>query len=188
MSEADDMFVGFPAMLNAEDDPHLWRSVLAVLLDEFSYRHPKIEKGTECFLQIGACSHWFRPHQSRWTAAGGFAWPIGYLGGDGFLHHGLPELDWSVTFQMVKGSWRPVGKFSGKRKLLVRVAIPARTTRHKQAAIHTLWQPANKMIFYGFRNLENGWQCVANSEELVSAARAKGIQRKSKTRTRRRST
>jgi len=71
VSEAGDMFVGFPAMLNAEDDPHLWRSVLAVLLDEFSYRHPKIEKGTECFLQIGACSHWFRPHQSRWTAAGG---------------------------------------------------------------------------------------------------------------------
>jgi hypothetical protein len=180
MNDLDEMFAGFPAMLNREDDPQAWKAVIAVLLEEFSFRHAKIEEGTESFLQIGACSHWFRPHQSRWTAAGGFAWPIGYGGAQGFLHRGLPEFDWSVTFQRARGKWQPVGRFAGKKKLLVRVAIPAGTTRHKQAAVHTLWQPENKVIFYGFRNLSDGWTCVANSEELVSALKEKGIERKRK--------
>jgi hypothetical protein len=172
--------VGLPAMLNDEDDPLLWKSVLSVLLDEFPFRHATVEKGTECFLHLGACSHWFRPHQSRWTAAGGFAWPIGYGGAKGFLHKGLPEFDWSVTFQLTKGKWQPVARFAGKKKLVVRIAIPSRTKRHKQAAVHTLWQPENKVIFYGFRNLPDGWKCVANSEELVSASKEKDILRRRK--------
>lgn len=178
MSDVDELFVGFPAMLREEDDPELWKTVFSVLLKEFCFRHPKIEEGTEAFLHIGACSHWFRPHQSRWTAAGGFAWPIGYGGADGFLRKGLPEFDWSVTFQLAKGNWLPVARFAGKRKLVIRVAVPSRTTRHKQAAIHTLWQPENKVIFYGFRSLSDGWKCVANSEELVSARKEEGLERK----------
>jgi hypothetical protein len=45
-----------------------------------------------------------------------------------------------------------------KRFNLVRIAIPARTTRHRQAAVHTLWSPGtldakrNRTIFYGFLN------------------------------------
>ncbi|HKB97592.1 MAG TPA: hypothetical protein VKD23_02270 [Terriglobales bacterium] len=178
MNEVEEMFVGFPAMLNSDDDPEVWKAAISVLLDEFRFRHQNIEKGTECFLRIGACSHWFRPHQARWTAAGGFAWPTGYLGGKGFMMHGLPEFDWSVIFQLAEGKWRPAAKFSGKRKLIVRVAIPSRTARHKQAAVHTLWQPANQAIFYGFRKLGNGWKCVANSEELVAAARDRRLRPK----------
>lgn len=178
MSEVADIFVGFPVMLNAEDDPELWKVVLSVLLEEFRYRHAVVGKDTECFLQIGACSHWFRPHQSRWTVAGGFAWPTGYLGGKGFLHHGLPEFDWSVTFRLAAGKWQPVSKFSGKRKLILRATVPTRTVRHKQAAIHTLWLPANDLIFYGFRKLRNVWQCVANSEEIVAVAKEKKTARR----------
>jgi len=29
-------------------------------------------------LVVGACSHWVRPHNSRWNAAGGFVCPDGY--------------------------------------------------------------------------------------------------------------
>jgi len=117
MSEVDELFVGFPAMLGEEDAPELWKAVISVLLEEFRFRHPKIQEGTESFLHIGACSHWFRPHQSRWTAAGGFAWPIGYGGAQGFLHNGLPDFDWSVTFRLTNGNWRPVARFTGKKEI-----------------------------------------------------------------------
>jgi hypothetical protein len=141
------------------------KNVLTLLLREFSFYYPAVNKKTECFLHSGACSHWARPHQTRWTVAGGFAWPSGYLSRKGHSLNGLPELDWSVLFRLTDGRWRPVANFQGQQKVVLRAAVPSRTTRHKQAAVDTLWLPSNRTVFYGFRKLDGAWTCVANSDD-----------------------
>jgi hypothetical protein len=80
--------------LTAQDDPGIWKEILAALGEEFLQRY-RAERGEKesWFLRIGACSHWVRPKQSRWIAAGGFALPIGYKGAAGWSN-GLPEFDW----------------------------------------------------------------------------------------------
>jgi hypothetical protein len=150
--------------LTAHDDASLWKFVLQnVLLDadrvDISEKHR-----TKQFLKIGSCSHWFRPHQTRWTAAGGFAWPSGWHGISGHSVGGLPELDWSVLFEKVAGIWKLVPKYSGKIRSEIRVSIPARTARHAQAAIHTLWSPGNQRVFYGLRKKVDVWKLAARSE------------------------
>ena len=74
----------------------------------------------------------------------------------------------------------PVGRLAWKKKVVLEVGIRSRTKRQKEVVVHTLWQPENKVIFYGFRNLPDGWKCVANSEELVSASKEKDILRRRK--------
>lgn len=81
--------------LSDSDGARFWLTVFDDLTQEFSSLGIDERESYEIFLQIGACSHWFRPHQTRLTAAGGFALPAGYLGG-GFSRDGLPEFDWSV--------------------------------------------------------------------------------------------
>ena len=56
-------------------------------------------------------------------------------------------------------------KFSGKKQVVLRVAVPSRTAKHKQAAVHTVWSTSNQMKFYGFRNVAGMWRCVAASDE-----------------------
>ncbi len=77
---------------------------------------------------MGCCSHSARPHQSRWTAAGGFALPQGSGDGEGFLG-GLPNLDWSVTLQFNPNQpgWDYPMQPPTKRFSSVRLAIPSRT-------------------------------------------------------------
>jgi hypothetical protein len=152
--------------LTPDDDPALWQAVVDVLTAE-TLRRRELEPSAKLnwFLQIGACSHWLRPHQTRWTAAGGFAYPVGYQAAAGHSRGALPEFDWSLTFRLFNSEWVAVEKFAGRNQRTVRVAVPSRTTRHKQAAIHTLWMPSRETIFYGFRNRAEGWQCVAASDE-----------------------
>ena len=152
--------------LTAQDDPKLWKEVLAVLSKEFSQRY-RSEAGEKVswFLRIGTCSHWVRPHQSRWTAAGGFALPDGYKGAAQLLSRGLPEFDWSVILAFDGECWKRVAKFSGKKQIIFRVAVPARTARHKQAALHTMWSTSYQRTLYGFRNIDGEWACVAASDE-----------------------
>ena len=127
--------------------------------------------GAKLYAIVGCCSHWARPHQSRWTAAGGFALPEGYGDGEGFLG-GLPNLDWSVTLQFNSNQpgWVCPLQSPTKRFSSVRLAIPSRTARHLQAAVHAIWSPATldvkhkRTVFYGFRKSESGWQLVARSE------------------------
>ena len=59
-------FEDFAAKLDEEDDPELWRVALRYILAE-------IEPGPGISIEVGRCSHWLRPHQTRWTADGGFA-------------------------------------------------------------------------------------------------------------------
>lgn len=142
--------------------------------DDVDALHPVKDKKQEVFLQIGACSHWQRPHQTRWTASGGFAWPEGYLQKSedhvknswGPIGSGLPEFDWFVLLHWdnAEQEWQVVApKFFGKKRVVFRAALPTRTARHPQAAVHTIWipgTPANaakkEVRFYGFRKRGQG--------------------------------
>ena len=146
------------ARLMADDDHALWRTALCVLTDEFAQRQAEESHRGVWAMVVGACSHWVRPHNSRWNAAGGFAFPDGYK-------DFVPELDWSLVFVFRNGEWASVEKLPGKNTKVFRVAIPARTARHKQAAIHTRWSPNGETVLYGFRKLAEKWQCVAASDE-----------------------
>jgi len=144
--------------LAAHDDRELWRAALAVFADEFAQRYAEESGRGVWAMVVGACSHWVRPHNSRWNAAGGFVYPDGYK-------DSVPELDWSAIFVFQNREWTSVEKLPGKRIKVFRVAIPARTSRHKQAAIHTRWEPNGKTILYGFRKVTGKWKCVAASDE-----------------------
>ena len=63
----------------------------------------------------------------------------------------------------------------GKRKLNVRVAIPSRSTKHNQAAIHTVWTPGTPMKprqklnrLYGFRKFGADWTCVTYHDRIAT--------------------
>lgn len=165
--------------LSAEDDPNFWVAAFDTLLADIEALYPEKDKKQEIFLQIGACSHWLRPHQQRWTASGGFAWPAGYLqkyqdhikNSWGPIGSGPPELEWFVLihWNREEKEWQMVApKFFGKKKLVLRAALPTRTGRHMQAALHTIWtpgtpeQPHKRVVrFYGFRKRGKEWECVA---------------------------
>lgn len=93
--------------LSDEDDSNFWMTAFDTLLSDIDALYPYKSKKHEVFLQIGACSHWLRPHQHRWTASGGFAWPEGYLqryqdhikNSWGPIGSGLPELEWFVLVE-----------------------------------------------------------------------------------------
>jgi hypothetical protein len=153
--------------LSAEDDAALWEQLLRVLAEDASILET-VTDGSRLYAEIGVCSHWLRPHQTRWTAAGGFAWPAGY-GGTRFSRTGLPLFDWSVRLQFNPApiGWVIPEKSPTKRSISVRVAVPSRTTRHRQAAVHTLWPPRTldaereRTVFYGLRNLRGVWELKA---------------------------
>ena len=62
--------------LSAEDDPALWEQVLKELAEDASILE-HVTDGSQLYAEVGVCSHWLRPHQTRWTAAGGFACRLG---------------------------------------------------------------------------------------------------------------
>ena len=168
-----DTAVGLPALidekLGLDDDPNLWVEILRAAADDAAVLCKPI--GSRLYAIVGCCSHWARPHQSRWTAAGGFALPQGYGDGEGFLG-GLPNLDWSVRLQFNPDEprWDCPIQAPTKRFSSVRLAIPSRTARHLQAAVHSVWSRATldekhkRTVFYGFRKSESGWKLVARTE------------------------
>jgi hypothetical protein len=164
--------------LSKEDDLGLWLAAFETLIADVEACDLEQWRKHEIFIQIGRCSHWLRPHQKRWTAAGGFAWPIGYVqksedhikNSSGPIGSGLPELDWYVLLHWNREAeeWQLISpKFFGKKKLIWRVVLPARTRRHLQAAVHSLWSPDSPEQkgrktehFFGFRKMDGQWQCV----------------------------
>jgi hypothetical protein len=155
--------------LSGLDDPALWAQVLKTVAEDANVLHA-VNRRSHLYAEVGACSHWLRPHQTRWTAAGGFALPSGY-GGSAYSRSGLPEFDWSVKLQFspALAGWIVPAEPPRKRFNSVRIAVPARTIRHRQAAVHTLWSPGtldakqDRTIFYGFRNLSGVWELKACS-------------------------
>ena len=153
--------------LTNEDDPVLWDTATSTILADAAQLARETHEAI--FSQVGCCRHWIRPHQSRWTADGGFAWPAGYdKTTTGYSFSALPNLDWSVFFKRTGMVWEP-GR-TGERCLLLRIAIPGRTARHLQAAVHTIWTPRSpaseeKVVqLYGFRKKEGVWQLTATQE------------------------
>lgn len=141
-----------------DDDPELWQVALDHILGEFEKEH-------EVLVEVGRCSHWLRPHQSRWTANGGFAWPTGYGSGNGgYSHSAIPQFDWSVVLRWTGSTWEPIKRNSIRHS--IRVTIPSRTKRHLQAAVHTVWQTGKEkeLVFYGFRKRAQGWVCTVSSK------------------------
>jgi hypothetical protein len=142
--------------LDEDDDPDLWRVALRYILAE-------IEPGPDFLVEVGRCSHWLRPHQCWWKADGGFAWPTGYgSGSGGYSFWALPQFDWSVVLGWEGNDWDEVRRRSLRTSL--RLAIPSRTRRHRQAAVHALWHTGREkeMVFYGFRKRDDGWTCTAS--------------------------
>lgn len=168
-----DTRVDLPALiverLGADDDPNFWIEILRAAAEDAAVLRTSGE--SRLYAIVGRCSHWARPNQSRWRAAGGFAWPEGYGDGEGVLG-GLPYLDWSVTLQFNpdQPGWDCPLQTPTKRSSSVRLAIPSRTVRHPQAAVHAVWSRATidkkykRTVFYGFRRLEGGWRLVARRE------------------------
>lgn len=169
---ADDLWPMFESavtpLLGADDDPALWAAVVnavypdAQALCRLGTGHGRIA------TRLGRCSHWLRPHQTRWTADGGFAWPTGYVGRR-FSREGLPEFDWFAQWAWSPESNRWARVYGGPvpGELCFRVAVPARSARHEQAAVHTVWRPGPPprrrvplVQFYGFRKRPQ-WTCTA---------------------------
>jgi hypothetical protein len=150
-------FEEFAAMFDDEDDPDLWRAALQYILAE-------IEQRPGVSIEVGHCSHWLRPHQARWTADGGFAWPTGYGGGGGDQSRSaLPQFDWSVVLGWDGAEWNVVER--QPLRITLRLAIPSRTRRHLQAAVHALWHTGREkeVVFYGFRKRSDGWAFTAST-------------------------
>src|SRR5262249_40066955 len=84
----------------------------------------------------------------------------------GWSYRALPELGWSEFLKWSGEAWEP-GR-TGKKCLVFRVAVPARTARHLQAAVHTIWTPRSPTIrekvvqLYGFRKKEGVWSLTAS--------------------------
>ncbi|MCP4494500.1 MAG: hypothetical protein GY820_45455 [Gammaproteobacteria bacterium] len=156
-----------------EDDPTLWQAAINLIFHEASFLARCAADSTSITAVIGCCSHWLRPHQTRWTADGGFAWPSGY-GGRSYSRTGRPEHDWSTEFH-----WDPIGQIWSASKpdiialerLVIRITVPARTSLHSQAAIPATWSKGTPVLpqkpiyqIYGFRKQSNQWNCTATNE------------------------
>jgi hypothetical protein len=153
-------FAALEAILSTYDDPFLWRAALSIVIDDFLQEYSRGSRSKLWGMIVGACSHWLRPHRGRWTKAGGFAYPHGY-------RSFKPEYDWSVTLLFRDEQWVPVVRPPARGATFLRVVIPSRTARHKQAVMYTRWHPGDETILYGFRNLDDKWQCVAASDEAA---------------------
>jgi hypothetical protein len=156
------------AQLTNDDDPALWEVATNTILADSAFAGQNTKD--DVLVQIGYCRHWLRPHQYRWIADGGFAAPFGYdKTTTGYSFRALPEFEWSAFFKWTGSGWE-LGR-TGARCLLRRIAIPARTSRHLQAAIHTIWTPRSpsskeKVVqLFGFRKKEGIWQLTATKIE-----------------------
>ena len=160
--------------LNAEDDADFWTLAVPILLREATWDLEQAEFRGHACAQIGPCSHWLRPHQTRWTAAGGFAWPSGYEG-PRYSRMSLPQLNWFALacWNHKTRQWLRVEEVATKKLLLFRAALPTRTMRHAQAAVHTAWLPTDpsrkrkKMMRpHGFRKIEGAWRYVTGVDSF----------------------
>lgn len=164
--------------LTGNDDPILWQQVIETVFAEAEYLCERQQTKQDIFAQIGCCSHWMSPHNNgSWFKDQRFAWPTGYSS-DGFTIFGLPKFDWCETWKRDKHQhlpWHNTEQVRGKRPLVFRVAIPARSKRHVRAVIHALWSPGSptrpkeKLLqAYAFEKMNGSWSCTATfGEEAV---------------------
>lgn len=156
----------FAQHLTPDDDSDLWEVATTTILAETE--RSATDMPEEVYAQVGCCHHWISPHRPiHWTADGGFAWPFGYnKTTTGWSYRALPEFSWFESLKWTGDAWEP-GR-TGRRCLVLRIAIPGRSVRHMQAAIHTIWTPRSpntndKLVhLYGFRKKEGAWSLMAS--------------------------
>ncbi len=161
--------------LTVEDDRELWRTAIETIIADAELLCQRYRGNRDIFVQIGSCSHWMSPHnKGSWFSDVRFAWPTGY-GNPGFTILGLPEFDWFLTWKWIKEDcrWEPVDGLTGKRHLILRVTLPARTARHARAVAHTLWAPGSpttpkrKLLQgYAFAKENDDWHCAGFSGDV----------------------
>ena len=166
-----DVFNDISPYLSDTDDPALWRAVLEIACGDISKEASKAQPTREVFLVVGPCSSWLRPHQTRWRVGDlEFAWPSGY-GGVGYSRTGLPALDWCCSLQLSQDTYTLVDtprRFK-RRHILLRIAIPARTTARRKASINMLWTPGTPsdlrrsvVRFLAFVRQDAHWRLVGS--------------------------
>ena len=166
------------AKLTEDDDPALWEFALTTILGR-TRADASLYTGKEAILvQIGRCSHWIRP---KWKTKSGMTWPFGYdpavfhFGSMGawFFKSNPPYFDWSFKWRLdlASGSLEPAQGQPSRRPLCHRICLPARTARHPQATVHTIWTqvrptiPSKKvLLLYGFERTTRGWRCFTEWE------------------------
>lgn len=155
--------------LGQSDDINLWLVADGQIIADAEFLCRVASSTQTVYAEIGCCSNWLRPHQTRWSDEGGFAWPTGY-GGSASSRTGLPGYDWSLRWQWNanENRWEFDDEPCMKRRLHLRIAIPSRSKLHKQAAVHTLWSPGCPTTprrpltqFYGLRFRDGTWTATA---------------------------
>jgi hypothetical protein len=157
--------------LEADDCLDLWELAVNEIFHDLSFLCQPSNKSTIITVRIGRCSHWLRPHQTRWAEGGGFAWPSGY-GGRSLSRNGAPQHDWSteVTWNPNAHNWSPYSPKRYRTSINMRISIPARTKQHDQAAIPVysngspLIPGGQFKLIYGYRRKKGVWSCEAVSK------------------------
>lgn len=154
-------------LLDEDDDPSFWQAAIDRLLIDTNAAIARYFGNQAILLEIGRCSHWILPH---WKNRAGTAWPFGYGNvGQGYSYSSLPEFDWSLRWMWnaEQEAWTRIARRSTRRPLVQRIAIPARTARHPQATVHTIWMPGSPQdpkhkltSVYGFRRDRTDWICI----------------------------
>jgi hypothetical protein len=165
--------------LTPDDDSDLWEVALSLFFVEA--QRLAADKRQDVYIQVGCCHHWISPHHPiHWLpkGRGRFAWPFGYDKTTTLGYHALPKLTWSVFLRWTGDNWE-VGR-TGKKCLTFRIAIPARTARHLQAAIHTIWTPHSPTTrekitqLFGFRKINGKWLLTAREKSAGGLGRRTG--------------
>jgi hypothetical protein len=170
-----------PGFLEADDDPGFWDLAIRTILGEVDARLEDKNAGIRVVeLGFHKVRQWRRPHRTRWTGGGGFAWPESYTAhADDCSEKALwfrrdlkKDAEWNPV-EIRKRSAHPVRGF---------VSLPAYTRRHAQGAVILVWRPASPWVaeghrgvvrqMYGFRKpMRGAWRLVATQESSESRAR-----------------
>jgi hypothetical protein len=154
--------------LSPGDDSGFWQTAVEKIVGDAEVLCRRYQGKDSIFAQIGSCSHWMSPHnKGSWFSDSRFARPTGY-GCSGFSIYGLPEFDWSLSFEWQQDDrWTPAPRVHGRRPLVLRVALPARTAKHIRAVANVYWTPGSPtipeekaLLGYAFRKANDRWGLV----------------------------
>jgi hypothetical protein len=169
------------AQLSVDDDAAFWEYAVSAILGRTMTDVQHCRGKDAILVEIGLCSHWIQP---GWKMASGMTWPFGYdptvfhWGSAGFAYRSLPAFDWSLVWRLDpdSGALEPVRGQPTRRPVRHRICMPARTSYHPQATVHTIWTPGSpenparkRTILYGFERTPRKWRCFATWDDEPAA-------------------